>query len=279
MKRKDSESFRGRELLFGRFVMIYQMPKIGSQTIEATLRQCSFPHPVQRFHNLSPQITRTIKHGLSSAEATEAWKREARAQLEATRSIRSCIRRRKLLRLCGFGVPKLEIITGVRELIGLMLASIFENYRYFAPQFESLTITKCREALLHPKTFKTIRDWFDLELKSCVGLDVYETGFPQALGYSIFETRLARVLVYRFENFEALPGVLSTFLGWDIQEWESTNLSGSKDYAEQYRFVKKHLHLPADFVSGLYETRLMRHFYSAEERRHWHARWADAQLF
>ena len=275
MKRKESKSLRGCGLLFGRLVMIYQMPKIGSQTIEATLRQCSFPHRVQRFHNLSPEITRTIKDGLSSGQATEAWKGEARAQLEAIRSIRTCIRRRKLLRLCGLGVPKLEIITGVRELIGLMLASIFENYRYFTPRFESLTVEKCHHALLHGKTFKTIRDWFDLELKSFVGLDVYEAGFPHAQGYSIFETRFARVLVYRFENFEALPGALSEFLGWNIKELASTNLGGSKDYAEQYRFVKKHLRLPADFVSGLYETRLMRHFYSAEERRHWHGRWAD----
>ena len=80
-----------------------------------------------------------------------------------------------MLRFCGFGVPKLEIITGVRELISLMLASIFENYRYFAPKFDCLTVEKCRDVLLHAKTFKTIRDWFDLELKSFSGLDVYET--------------------------------------------------------------------------------------------------------
>jgi hypothetical protein len=263
------------ERLFGRLVLIYQMPKVGSQTIEATLRRCSFPHPIERFHSLSPAIARTIQQGLSSAKPEEDWKRDAGQQLAAIGSLRSCIRRRKLLRLCGFAVPKLEVITGVRELIGLMLASIFENYRYFAPNYQSLTIEKCREALLHPKTFKTIREWFDLELKSYVGLDVYQKEFPQALGYSIFEKPFARVLVYRFENFEILPSILSKFLGWSVPELASSNLGSSKDYSEQYRSVKEHLRLPADFVADLYGSRLMRHFYSEDERRQWLARWAN----
>lgn len=271
------QSVLARERFFGRLVMIYQMPKIGSQTIEATLRQAAFPHPIYRFHSLSPEIAKTIQHGVSSTHPAEAWKRDARQQLESSRSIRNCIRVRRVLRLCGFRVPKLEIITGVRELIGLMLASIFENYRYFEPTFESMTVEKCREALLHPKTFKTIQDWFDLELKAFAGFDVYRTGFPQALGHCVYITSFARVLVYRFENLDGLPRPLSKFLGWDISQLVSSNLGGSKDYAQQYRYVKDRLRLPSDFVSGLYESKLMRHFYSVSERQNWHAKWSDAE--
>jgi hypothetical protein len=256
--------------------MIYQMPKVGSQSIEATLRHCSFPYPIHRFHNLSCAIAQTLERGVSSDVPMEAWKRKARDQLRAIGSIQDCIRRRRLFRRCGLGVPKLEVITGVRELIGLMLASIFENYRYFAPRFESLSVEKCREVLLHPKTFKTIRNWFDLELKSFFGLDVYQTSFPQSVGYATFETPFARVLVYRLENFESLLWALSQFLRWQIPELVSSNVSQSKDYARQYRFVKQHLRLPADFVSGLYESRLMRHFYSDEERHRWQAEWAES---
>jgi hypothetical protein len=269
------ESAPKRELLFGRPLMIYQMPKVGSQTIEATLRQCSFPHPIYRVHSLSSEIAQTIEHGVSSSEPAEAWKHEARQQLKSMRSIRTCLRIRRFLRFCGFEVPKLEVITGVRELIGLVLASTFENFLYFAPSFECLTVERCSDALRHPKTFKALRNWFDLELKSFVGLDIYRTDFPQAAGCASYETRFARVLVYRFENFENLPAHLSKFLGWEIPSLTNCNLGDSKEYAKQYQFVKEHLRLPADFVTGLYNCKMMRHFYSAEERQHWHARWAE----
>src|SRR5438105_10706901 len=37
-------------LLFGRLLLVYQMPKTGSQTVEATLEKCSLPHRILRFH-------------------------------------------------------------------------------------------------------------------------------------------------------------------------------------------------------------------------------------
>ncbi len=264
-----------RNRLFHRFVLIYQMPKIGSQTIEATLRQCSFPHPIQRLHYLSQAMAGTIRHGLSSTQADQTWKRDAEQQLDQTEEICRVIRKRRVLRLRGLNIPKLEVITGVRDLIGLVLASIFENYLYFAPTPERMTTNKCREALLHPKTFNTLRDWFDLELKSFLEIDVYKTNFPHDEGYAIYENRFARVLVYRFEDVDNLPVLLEEFLGCEVPALVNCNLGESKQYAEQYRFVKEHLRLPGDFLASLYACKMMRHFYSTEERQRLLDRWAD----
>jgi hypothetical protein len=266
-----------RELLFGRLIMIYQMPKVGSQTIQATLRHYTFPHPILRFHSLSSQIVRTLKQGVAAPEPGAAWKRNAQKQIQSVQSIRGCIRIRKFLRLCGFGIPKIEIITGVRELIGLVLAATFENFLYFAPSFECMTVEKCREVLLHPKTFKNLREWFDIELKDFIGIDVYKTSFPKE-GYASYENRFARVLVYRFENFESVPDALSAFLRWDIPDLVNSNLGTSKVYGAQYAFVKERLRLPADFVSDLYHCKPMRHFYTAEELQQGHLRWAEEKV-
>src|SRR5580765_180458 len=157
---KSEAQLSRHQLLFQQVVLIYQMPKIGSQTIEATLRQCAVPWPILRFHYLSPAFARTLRHGLTSPQADPAWKQNAQLQLNSLREKARTMRWRRLLCLCGFKLPKLYVITGVRELIGLVLASIFENYSYFAPTIQEMTVEKCRDALMHPKTFKTLRDWF-----------------------------------------------------------------------------------------------------------------------
>src|SRR6266404_6101237 len=40
-------------ILFRRLLLIYQMPKTGSQTVQATLQRCSLPLPIVRLHFLS----------------------------------------------------------------------------------------------------------------------------------------------------------------------------------------------------------------------------------
>ena len=264
-----------RELVFGRLVLIYQMPKIGSQSIEATLRECSFPHPVRRFHYLSPAITKTIRRGVASAKPDPTWKREANQQLNEVREISRVIRLRRLLTTLGFDLPKLEVITGVRELIGLVLSSIFENYLYFAPSLEAMTLERCREAILHPKTFKALRHWFDLELKPFIGVDVFKTTFPHEQGYMTYENQFARVLVYRFDALGNLTPVLRNFLGHDIPALVKANESSAKPYFRQYRFIRENLRLPAKFVRSLYEGNMMRHFYSDEERRRMQSKWDE----
>ena len=134
-----------RELLFRRVILIYQMPKIGSQTIEATLRQCSVPHPIYRFHYLSRTMAQNVRNTLAASEPSQAWKRRAREQLNLTCEFSRLIRFRKWLRLCGFPIPKLDVISGVRDLVGLVLASLFENYLRIGPSVECLTTDKCNE--------------------------------------------------------------------------------------------------------------------------------------
>jgi hypothetical protein len=275
---KSEAQLSRHQLLFQQVVLIYQMPKIGSQTIEATLRQWAVPWPILRFHYLSAAFARTLRHGLTSPQADPAWKQNAQLQLNSLRETARTMRWRRFLCLCGFKLPKIYVITGVRELIGLVLASIFENYSYFAPTIQELTVEKCRDALMHPKTFKTLRDWFDLELKPFTGVNVFGNPFPCERGYAIYENQFARVLVYRFESMNQLPSLLSQFLHLEIPALVNSNLGDAKQYADQYRSVRDQLSLPLEFVTELYDTRMMRHFYSEAERRQFLAKWTQPQL-
>lgn len=265
-----------RELLFSRLVLIYQMPKIGSQTIESSLLHSSFPHGIRRFHYLSATLNGAVRRGVRDKGPEPAWKRDAQEQLLAADEISRAIRLRRFLSAFGCG-PKLEVITGVRELIGLVLSSIFENYLYFEPTVQAMTVERCRKALLHPKTLVALRDWFDLELKRFVGIDVFQTAFSTEQGYAVYENRSARVLIYRFEMLSQLPRLLQTFLNWNVPTLLDSNIGAKKLYAEQYRHVRENLRLPKEFVTSLYGDKMMRHFYSEAERQRLFLKWAEPE--
>jgi hypothetical protein len=177
----------------------------------------------------------------------------------------------------GVKIPKLEVVTGVRELIGLVLSSTFENYQYFESSIEAMTLDRCRKVLLHPKTFKALRHWFDLELKRFIGIDVFQTPFPKEQGYRIYENHFARVLVYRFDFLSALPAILQNFLCWNIPTLVNSNVGAEKAYAEQYRNARENLRLPKEFVHSLYGDKMMRHFYSHAELDRMRQRWSEVE--
>ncbi len=264
--------------VFSPLLLIYQMPKVGSQTIEASLQLSGFPHPIVRLHYLSNASTKTVRRALRQSRGGDQWQRDARHQLGLQTRVSRIVRFRRLLSCAGFKVPKLVVITGVRELIALALSAIFENYAYFAASPEDMTIETCREALLHPKTCGPLRRWFDLELKRMIGVDVFRGDFPHAKGYRTYSNRFARVLLYRFEKLQLLPEMLKDFLGFSIPCALARNRASEKPYAGRYEAVKRKLRLPADFVDEQLDSRLMHHFYTPQERQDFRVQWTEAPV-
>lgn len=261
-------------MLFGKLLLIYQMPKTGSQTIEATLQQCRLPHQIVRLHFLSSHFAEPIVEKLKSDQAPNEWKQKAREQLEFTRKMARIVRMRRVLRACGFTIPRLEIITGVREPISLGLSTMFENFSYFFPQPQP-TLEDYVEVLQRPRLYNFSQRWFDWELKPFTGIDVFKTPFPQETGYSIYENRFARALVYRFETLDQLPAMLRQFLGCEMAAMLVRNLASSKPYAQAYRHAKELVRLPPAFVAEQCNGKMMRHFYSEEERHRFFLRWTQ----
>ena len=265
-----------KQILSRGLLLIYQMPKTGSQTVEATVHTCDLPHLILRFHFLSPEISGTMLKALRSGQGTPEWQAEARKQLQAISSITRTIRIRKYLSLFHLRLPKIHVITGVREPIGLGLSSVFENHSYLFPNLESATVEGCRTELLRPKALTYIQDWFDLEIKRSVGIDVFDSPFPHTKGYAICENAFARLLVFRSDFLPKLPAMLKEFLGCNPRAVINRNLGTAKDYAEAYATAKARLRLPTDFVVSQYNRRLARHFYSVAERRRLLLRWAES---
>jgi len=264
-----------RALLFGPLLLIYQMPKTGSQTVEATVRGSGLPHNILRLHFLSRALAAKVQEGLREGHHDGEWERQTLEQLSCSRRIPRVLRLRRWMRVCGFDIPRIEVISAVREPIGLALSATFENYFHFFKNLESATIDACRQELLRPREHKFVQRWFELELKAMLGIDVYATPFPQETGFAIYEGAHARALVYRFEALKSLPKMLKQFLGREVPQIESRNVSESKDYAAAYRRAKQALRLPAEFVQSQCQCRMMQHFYSAAERLEFERQWSE----
>src|ERR1051326_1589463 len=119
----------GWHWVFGKLLLIFQMPKTGSQTVEASLQQCSLPHQIVRCHFLSAHRMVALHRAAWTSSASKTWKRQLHQQLAFTLRVSSAVRLRNLLRSCGIRIPKLEIITAVREPVSLALSSVFQNYQ------------------------------------------------------------------------------------------------------------------------------------------------------
>jgi hypothetical protein len=260
-------------LVFGKLLFIFQMPKTGSQTVEASLQDCAVGEQILRCHFLSRQRIAELQGVLGQA-GSSAWRQQVEEQICFSKRLSRILRIRNLLRLCKIKIPKLKVITAVREPVSLGLSSIFQNSRYFVPQPDALSAELCNEILQRPRMLSSLEDWFDLELKPVTGVDVFQTPFAYDRGFAIYENSRARVLLYRFEALQQLDGILREFLGQDVPRIVSRNLSQDKAYRPHYDRVKRHIRLPLEFLMRRYQSRLACHFYSPRELAGFVRRWS-----
>jgi len=261
------------QVVFGRVLLLYQMPKAGSQTLEATLRLCGLPHHIVRLHFLAAKNGSHIRNYIDS-NTPQAWQSVALAQMKLLEETSSSLRIRKLLVRCGVRLPRIEVITAVRDVLGVALSSIFQNHQLFAETPNELTADRCREVIMRPKLCAQFQDWFDTELRPTIGLDVFKTTFPAEQGTCEYRNSLARVLLYRFDKLPCLGPVLGKFFGREIPPLQKRNVGTDKDYGEAYRTVRDCISLPVDFVNRTLDCAMMRHFYSNQERDVMRQKWA-----
>jgi hypothetical protein len=262
-------------LLLGKLLLVYQMPKTGSQTVEATLQRCALSHRVLRLHYLSREMADEIHRGPASNCAVENWQETVRPQLAFMARMSRILFWRKWLCRCGLPIPKVQIIAAVRDPIGLALSSIFENHQYFFQNLETATPDDFVSVLSRPRLYR-FQDWFDLELNAVTGLRVYEKPFPHERGYAIYENSFARVLIYRFDALPKVRIMLRELLGCEVPDMIIRNRGAAKDYGNLYSWAKANVRLPADFVAAQLNSRMISHFYSPEERAELQGRWSQS---
>lgn len=199
------------KLLYGLSpIIIYQMGKVGSTTIYNSLRAAKIPNPVFHLHVLSDD-----GHQLSVLDYQRTRPdKPFYDHIRHSQIIRSKLTDKNI---------KWKIITLVRDPIAREISDYFQTLKRKSPESfddnENLkditsTIETLSENLINfDETTDVACTWFDRELKTVFGIDVYAYPFDRAKGYKTIDNPRAEVSILRLEDLNQCSNILTEFLG------------------------------------------------------------------
>jgi len=185
---------------------------------------------------------------------------------------RDCGRNDDQRRIIRNSFGRFKIISMVRDPIGRQISDVFQN-----PEIMEMDIRNPDElidknkamALIQDKfsdlkTFDYVFEWFDRELKSVFGIDVFAKPFNRDSGWTIYNGENADALVLRMEDLSAVgENVISEFLNTPrkITLFES-NVRSQTPEAKAYSYVKNNVKIDRKLCEKVYASQFVRHFYS-----------------
>lgn len=232
-------------------VLIYQMGKVGSTSLEKSLADA------QHFHSLYSNPPCKI-HQERRKKHPVAWVQKFFGNVLK----QGLIRRRK----------HVKIISLVREPYSRNVSMFFQDLPYWMVSYQEKHYYDSRGegAEFLYGTFDNIYDhfyfdrWFDDELKRLTGIDVFSHPFDKERGYELLREGKYEVLLVKLEKLQEAHEAIEAFVGYPFKMQE-TNKGERKWYACIYNDFKKAYRPTEAYLSSLYATKTVRHFYSDEE--------------
>jgi hypothetical protein len=260
-------------------LVVFQMGKVGSKTVEWSLKAAHLPNPVYHAHILCP----------SSIKNEEIWhygKRPGildRAHLPEARHLFTSYCLRERIDAGGLSETKRwKVVTLVRDPVARNISGFFEDITVRIPNFyrrfreDSLTIEELIETFLQEYAQHNVPlKWFDSELNPVFAIDVYSSEFPKARGYKIYEGKYADVLLLRLENLNACYRVgFKEFLNLEDLTLIPGNKSSGKEYFPAYAQFMTSVVLPDSYLDRMYNSKYATHFYTQDEIDAFRRRWS-----
>jgi len=268
----------------GQPIINYQMGKVGSSTVQASLLALGMDRRVYHVHFLNPVRVRQIEQQRRKYFRTERYGR---------------LRRPWLYEFLYEQIMKKErhwkLVTLVREPIARNVSTFFENLEVTAKAEAAVYAVRSAyygfdievalekldplielffERLVHERPLR----YFDDEIKTVFGIDVFDSEFPKDRGFRIYHGDNADLLLIRLENLDSCANsAFKAFLEIDNLALVNTNVATNKVYAPLYREFKRSICLPQDYVDRMYDSKYTRHFYSEEEIQQFRNRWTAGQ--
>jgi len=259
-------------------ILVYQMGRVGSSAAIESLRARYPGIGLYQPHWLSPE-------GL---DRFEALNRESFTTLRFPLAllVRSRFLQDQIARRAGF---PWRIITAVRDPVARNLSWFFTEMQWRHRDGNPLALYRSgeREAALRELQRLFEEDfeqeapvqWFDRELKATFGLDVLAHEFDPARGYQIYQDGGTRVLLYRLESLgECGEGAFAEFLGVDSFTLLRTNSIQDKSYGEIHQAFVSRVRLHDDVLDRLYDSPVMRHFYTPAEIDRFRGKWRPERV-
>lgn len=250
-------------------VLLYQMGKVGSSTVYRSLKASGIKNPIYQVHHLSNDLDVQKK----------AHRKIGRNpyHLELSRALQKRISLKNKF--------KFKIITLVREPISREISNFFENPLFVSSDINDAhgnidpikAVDYLDRLFRDPHAFDYMFNWFDRELKTVFGIDVFSNKFDPELGYLRIEGEHADALIIRLEDlsdkgFKIISDFLS--LPFPLAPLQA-NVRNQSEHSESYKVVKKKIKLDPVVCERIYESRFVRYFYSHNEISKFIQQWTE----
>jgi len=250
IKQVLSKSFKRVGRLFNRdnnIYLIYTMGKVGSSTIYNSLRKEKPFADIFHVHFLSKNW---LENKLPKAHKNFHY------NIKAGYDILNFIKTHPGKRI--------KVVTLVREPVMRAISDLFQNWRSLYDDIEKIEQEELRrhiEGLDH----QYVLNWFDTEFYEYLKIDLYSLPFDKKKGYEIYRFDNLDILCIKLESLNAIETkVFTEFLGIK-SNLVNTNLSINKKGSGQYSYLKRSVKLGKEKLDGLYNSKLVKHFYTPEE--------------
>ena len=271
---------RRRQLGLG-LLLVHTMGKVGSTSVAASLKARGIRRTMLMYqpHFVSDE-GRALAERLAS-EGNGGWARLVKK--ERAGFLRNRALCDELARLRAEG-ERVKVITMVRDPVATNVSGLFHNYLWWPAEVKALCAAPsaaCLDALqdyfLNSYPHDVPETWFDMELRTLYGVDVYAQPFDPARGYAIYHSDYADVLLLKLETLNrSAPDAFRDFMGLDDFQLIESNTAEDKAYADLYRAFRRELALPESYLDRVYGTRLARHFYGSDELAAFRRKWSAA---
>ena len=260
-------------------VLIYQMGKVGSTTIDASLEQAELALSIYKAHFLSDE---GIAHGEKFHQETLKVPWHETPHIQTSQHIREQIRSDDSINW--------KIITLVREPISREISEFFQYFHSMYPELlddagnivneaRALRILQTKFMFYNPETNYTCR-WFDMEMRNMFGLDVYAYPFDHDSGYTVVQQGNIDLLMLRLENLnETMGDAIGRFLNLPTPlKMVKANQRSEQQRGHLYRKVIQEFAISESLCRKIYGSRYAQHFYSPTEIERLIKRWTQQEV-
>jgi len=236
-------------------ILVYQVGKVGSSSIASAIDHLPGYHTIH-VHRLNPD---RIKAAQSAYRASNHYIRDMRLESYLSREI---------LQYPG----RWKIVTGVRNPFEQCVSSFYQNFRRATGcSFDNYhgSLAELQDIFFSWPVIDEAIHWFDWELKTVTGIDVYSKPFDFENGFNLYGNDRFDVLLLKAETSnEKKAKAVKSFLGCDALFLSSENSAACKPYFESYTAFKTSLTFPEHIVKRFLSSKLLYHFYTKPEIAH-----------
>lgn len=269
---------RGKPLL-----LVHTMGKVGSTSVAASLKSRGIRRTMTMYqpHFLSDEGIKFAEElAIGRAGSWAKLPRKGRAGYLRNRLLNQELRR---LRETG---GRVKVITMVRDPLATNLSGLFHNYRWWPAELRAHCDPPTADCLAAVQTYfldhytHDVPDtWFDMEVRSLYGVDVFAEPFDPQRGYAIYRNDFADVLLIKLEKLnECVAEAVHDFLGIADFQLQESNVAEDKEYAAIYQAFRKQIALPDSYLDRMYNSRLAQRFYSPDEIAAFRSKWSSARI-